>query len=130
MVEPRIRDMTEAELVSAAQALWANVIALMAILLSVVSAYLIVAYLAGSKLTQSQAVIANALYILVSVFLVWAMFVLSQRALEAATLAIDMSTQRELGPTPNVALALVAIFGICSLASLKFMWDVRHPKTE
>ena len=42
--------MTEAELVSAAQALWANVIALMAILLSVVSAYLIVAYLAGSKL--------------------------------------------------------------------------------
>ena len=122
--------MTEAELVSAAQALWANVIALMAILLSVVSAYLIVAYLAGSKLTRSQAVIVNSLYILVSVYLVWGSFSLAERAIEHATIAIDMSTQRELGPTPNVARALVALFGVCSLASLKFMWDVRHPKTE
>lgn len=122
--------MTEAELVSAAQALWANVIALMAILLSVVSAYLIVAYLAGSKLTQSQAIIVNTLFVLVSVFLVWGMFTLAERALEHATLAIDMSTQRELGPTPNVARAIVAMFGVCSLASLKFMWDVRHPKRE
>ena len=122
--------MTEAELVSAAQALWSNVIGLMAILLSVLSAYLVVAYLAGSKLTRSQVVIVNALYILVSVFLVWAMFVLSQRALEVATLAINISTQRELAPTPNVALALVALFGVCSLASLKFMWDVRHQKAE
>ena len=102
----------------------------MAILLSVLSAYLVVAYLAGSKLTRSQVVIVNSLYILVSVFLVWAMFVLSQRALEVATLAINISTQRELAPTPNVALALVAMFGVCSLASLKFMWDVRHPKAE
>ena len=102
----------------------------MAILLSVVSAYLIVAYLAGSKLTHSQAVIVNSLYVLVSVFLVWAMFVLAQRGIEVATLAIDLSTQRELGSTPNVARALIAVFGVCSLASLKFMWDVRHPNTE
>ena len=122
--------MTEAELVSTAQALWANVIALMAILLSVMSAYLIVAYLAGSKLTHSQAVIVNTLYVLVSVFLVWAMFVLAQRGIEVATLAIDLSTQRELGSTPNVARALIGLFGVCSLASLKFMWDVRHPKAE
>ena len=122
--------MTEAELVSAAQALWANVIALIAILISVVSAYLVIAYLVGSKLTHSQAVIVNTLYVLVSVFLVWAMFVLAQRGIEVAALAIDLSTQRDLGPTSNVARALVAMFGVCSLASLKFMWDVRHPNTE
>ena len=122
--------MTEAELVSAAQALWANVIALIAIMVSILSAYLVVAYLAGSKMTHSQAVIVNSLYTLVSIFLLWGTFVLVLRAIEMATLAIDMSTQRTLGLTPNVARAIVVIFGVCSLASLKFMWDVRHPKTE
>ena len=122
--------MTEAELVSAAQASWANVIALIAIMLSILSAYLVVAYMAGNKMTHSQAVIVSSLFVLVSIFLLWGSFVLVQRAIEMATLAIDMSTQRTLGPTPNVARAIVIIFGICSLASLKFMWDVRHPKTE
>lgn len=122
--------MTEAELVSAAQSVWANVIALIAIFLSILSAYLVVAYMAGKKMTQSQAVIVSSLFILVSTFLLWGSFVLVQRAIEMATLAIDMSTQRTLGPTPNVARAIVIIFGICPLAALKFMWDVRHPKID
>ena len=122
--------MTEAELVSAAQAVWANVIALIAIMLSILSAYLVVAYMAGNKMTHSQVVIVNSLFVLVSIFLLWGAFTLVQRAIEMATLAIDMSIQRTLGPTPNVARAIVVIFGVCPLASLKFMWDVRHPKTE
>jgi hypothetical protein len=122
--------MTEAELVSAAQAVWANVIAFIAIMLSILTAYLVVAYMAGSKMTHSQVVIVNGFYILVMMFLLWGSFVLGERAIEMGTLAIGMSTQRTLEPTPNVARAIVAIFGVCSLASLKFMWDVRHPKTE
>ena len=122
--------MTEAELVSAAQAVWANVIALIAIMLSILSAYLVVAYMAGNKMTHSQVVIVNSLFVLVSIFLLWGAFTLVQRAIEMATLAIDMSNQRTLGPTPAVARAIVVIFGVCPLASLKFLWDVRHPKTE
>ena len=86
--------------------------------------------MAGSKMTRSQVVIVNSLYILVSLFLLWGSFVLVLRAIEMATLAIDMSNQRTLGPTPNVARAIVVIFGVCLLAGLKFMWDIRHPKTK
>ena len=122
--------MTEAELISAAQAIWANVIALMAMMISILSAYLVVAYMAGNKMTHSQTVIVNSLYMLITIFLMWAMFVLVQRGNEMATLAIEMTTQRTLGPTAYVALAIVGIFGACSLASLKFMWDIRHPEAE
>jgi hypothetical protein len=47
-----------------------------------------------------------------------------------ATLAIEMSTQRVLAPKGEIAVAIATLCGFCSIASLKFMWDVRHPKKE
>ena len=122
--------MTEAELITAAQAGWSNVISLIAILISVLSGYLVVAYLAGADMTRSQNVIVTSLYLLISIFILWSMFTLVERSNEMAMLAIDMSKQRTLGPKGYVAHPIAIVFAICTVASIKFMWDVRHPKTE
>ena len=47
-----------------------------------------------------------------------------------AYLALEMSTQRKAGPLPLVAELAVVVMVFCYLASLKFMWDIRHPKND
>jgi hypothetical protein len=41
---------------------------------------------------------------------------------------LEMSTQRKVGPVPLIAELAVVVMAFCYLASLKFMWDIRHPK--
>lgn len=120
--------MTEAELLEIAQAIWGNVIALIALYLTILSGYLIVAYSVAADMTRSQVLIVNSLYLLVVIFLLLSIYTLSLRGNELAMLSIEMSTQRQLGPKVYLPLGVSATFVICTLASLKFMWDVRHPR--
>ena len=122
--------MTEGELIQAAQATWANVITLTTVAITLLSGYIIVAYLAGKELERSQVLIVNSLYLLLFLFVLMGIYSLSIRATEMAALSVQISEQRNLGPTLWLPLGVVAIFAFCLLASLKFMWDVRHPKTE
>jgi ABC-type tungstate transport system substrate-binding protein len=122
--------MTEAELIQTAQATWDNVISLIAIFISMLSGYLIVAYLAGASMTRSQVVIVNTLYSLMTIFILWCVYTLVMRGNEMASIAIEMSTQRVLAPKGELGLAIAGLCGFCSIASLKFMWDVRHPEVK
>jgi hypothetical protein len=81
--------MTEAELVEAVNSSWSLVIDAMGSYMTIVSAYLIAAYLAGEKLTTSQAGIISALFV-----------------------------------------TMTSLCSVGILVSLKFMWDIRHSKTE
>ena len=120
----------EAELIQATQATWGNVISLTVVQISLLSGYLITAYLAGKNLTRAQVVIVNGLYLLMSAFVLMSIFTLSNRATEMATIAIEMSSDRGLTPQHWLPLGVIVIFSVCLLSSLKFMWDVRHSKTE
>ena len=122
--------MTEAELFQAAQAVWANSISMMVVQISLLSGYIVAAYLAGGNLTGSQVAIVNGLYILLSIFVLSSIYTLSNRATEMAALSIQASEVRELGPQHWLPMGLVCIFSICLVASLKFMWDVRHLKDD
>ena len=122
--------MTEAELISAAQAAWGNVISMISLFITLLSGYLIVAYLAAANMTSSQTGIVNTLYILISAFLLASIYTLSTRATEMASLSVEMSTQRVLEPQLWLPLGVICIFIFCIVASLKFMWEVRHPKSE
>jgi hypothetical protein len=122
--------MTEAELMELVQALWANYLSTMALFISVISAYLIIAYIAGTRLTRQQAVLVNILMGVFTGFSVTAMHGFSVSATEATLLAVEMSAQRtKIGLTYVPELTLT-VFPAIILASYKFMWDVRHPKTE
>jgi hypothetical protein len=122
--------MTEAELMELVQALWANYLSTMGLFISVISAYLIIAYIAGARLTKQQAVLVNILMGVFTGFSVTAMHGFSVSATEATLLAVEMSAQRtKIGLTYVPELTLT-VFPAIILASYKFMWDVRHPKTE
>ena len=122
--------MTEGELIQAAQATWANVITLTTVEITLLSGYIIMAYLAGKELDRSQVTIVNALYLLLSLFVLMGIYSLAARATEMAALSIEISGKRELGPQIWLPIGVVVIFAFCITASMKFMWDVRHPKTE
>ena len=122
--------MTEAELISAAQETWSNYITTMGLFVTIISAYLVVAYIVGAKLTRQQVILVNALFIVFVAFGIKSMYHWALVAQEMAQLAIDMSQQRTVGPAPFVdKLTLGSLIPI-GVACLKFMWDVRHPNAE
>ncbi len=98
--------------------------------LSVTTAYLIAAYLVGRQLTPMQIFIVNTLYIVAGLIMTWSTFGYATRAIAFADALEVMNPDRRYGAQPIVrtGIALVQTLGI--LASLKFMWDVRHPKTD
>ena len=111
---------------------WGNVISLLALLITIISGYLVVAYIAGAKMTRAQVTLVNFLYVLMSAFLIWACREMALRAAVFEDTAYAMATGpvSELYARGDVAVAIISAFSLALLASFKFMWDVRHPKPE
>lgn len=111
---------------------WGNVISLLALLITIISGYLVVAYIAGAKMTRAQVTLVNVLYVLMSAFLIWACREMALRAAVFEDTAYAMATGpvSELYARGDVAVAIISAFSLALLASFKFMWDVRHPKPE
>ena len=111
---------------------WGNVISLLALLITIISGYLVVAYIAGAKMTRAQVTLVNVLYVLMSAFLIWACREMALRAAVFEDTAYAMATGQvsELYARGDVAVAIIYAFSLALLASFKFMWDVRHPKPE
>ena len=122
--------MSEAELLEIANANFGNGVSIMALFLSLLSGYLIVAYIVGSKMTRSQVMIVNTLYIGLGAFLILSMIAFSTNANEQMEIAFEMTTQRSIEPNPYLAHIVTSFLAFCLAASLKFMWDIRHPKTD
>jgi hypothetical protein len=93
---------------------------------SSVSAYLIVAHFAGVNLKPPQVVLITGLFVIMALFMTWgvyAYFIIGQDYVVQSGREIPIT---RIQPH-QIGLPLL-LFGI--LASLKFMWDVRHPKEE
>ena len=122
--------MTEAELIQTAQEAWSNVINILALLITVISAYLVVAYVVGKDLTKSQVALINVLYGAFAGFGIFAVHRFSLAANEMGKLALEMSTQRTLGPSDAVPLGFLVVLIPILVGCYKFMWDIRHPKPD
>ncbi len=90
--------------------------------------YLIAAYFIGAQLTRIQLAILNVLYLL------WqARIVVLIRATEINGKFI-LDEMRKFSPDFNLEipslLPTFAILALCIIASLYFMWSIRHPKKE
>jgi hypothetical protein len=101
--------------------------------LTLTSAYLIAAFVAGKKLSSGQVTLVNTSFLVVTI-----LNLLSQgTALRSALFAYGKaSTEIEglpvipafaQGSAPAVTIMICA--GI-TVGCLKFMWDIRHPKTD
>ena len=100
---------------------------------TLVSAYLVVGYLAGSKLTSAQARVITVLY------LVWiATIVAGQISAGVAygrieAVLFEMGSHAVAGSnfeTPLTIYSFLAVQLAGIIASLWFMWSIRHPKEE
>jgi hypothetical protein len=93
--------------------------------------YLVVAYFVGRSLTKPQSLIFNTLY--VAAFLATC-FSATNSALVAVGLQNRYVEVSGLAETPTLTPMFVLLgvtLNLCMLlASLYFMWSVRHPKTE
>ena len=90
--------------------------------------YLIVSYFVGAQLTRVQSAILTALYLFWQVRLGVAIY---------AVVINSKSVLREIRKnSPDLDLAVPALtwllflMSLLSLASIYFMWSVRHPKTD
>ena len=96
----------------------------MGLYITITSGYLLVAYLAGKDLTRMQAVIIAVLYVTFATFNTIAVVRYFQSA-------FYFGHTYGAGLTPYWPVyGLGSLFALGILACLKFMWDVRHPKTE
>jgi hypothetical protein len=121
---------TEAELLAVSHESWSNAISLVALFVSILSGYLIVAYMVGKNMTRSQIVILNTLFLGLSGFFVLGALEFARISLEMEYLALEIGTQRIVEPQAYLPYGLTMFYGICIIAALRFMWDVRHPKPE
>ena len=102
------------------------------VLISIVSGYLVVAYFVGERLTRTQISIMNAMYLAVAATNIAGnrtairdfMFARNQMASQIPEFAV-------YGVLENINLwpfVTVILHSLLVVASLIFMWQVRHPR--
>ena len=122
--------MTTYEMADLAQSNFGNGLSTFAVFLSVVSAYLVTAYLVGAKLTRTQVSILTFLFLLVSALIVWGLSAYTNGGVQLSLRANPDSAGNLFAPKSWLP-AMLAFVGLLIIAmSLKFMWDVRHPKEK
>jgi hypothetical protein len=97
--------------------------------LTIISAYLIAGVIAGDRLTREQFIIISVLFFFASGLTVFAMSGAGTRiayTADALRLA-DVENPIRFKAAFNYALAAISTLGI--IASFKFWWDIRHPKS-
>jgi high-affinity Fe2+/Pb2+ permease len=126
--------MIASDWIEMAQTADSNTIASFGILITLMSGYLVVAYLVGEKLNRAQVTTVNLLYAISAVSVVAAHWQHNYDSMlarhHAYTYIPDMS-----GSVPPALMILIpsglALINISLIiASLYFMWSIRHPKTE
>lgn len=101
--------------------------------ITVISAYLVVAYVVGKELLRSQVIMINLLFVAVAGMTCFGNVVTARNAIQAHYLG--SLHVKEMTPLPEFLIYLVPVFilflDVCIvLVSLKFMRDIRHPKAE
>jgi hypothetical protein len=120
--------MTEYEAVELGQIYFANFISSFGVFLTVVTAYLIVAYTIGSSLKPSQVSIINGIFLATTLFMTYGNFAYISAGSYYAVLGASMNPERHVfaGHLPGYVSLVISICVI--VACLKFMWDIRHRK--
>ena len=112
-----------------------NGLTALAILLTMVSGYMGIAFLVGEKLSTTQVALANTVYILGATSVLLSNY---GSVLDSATARAEAAQLvSELKPIANISassevmsLAVAGINALFIIISLIFMWQVRHPKTK
>jgi hypothetical protein len=122
--------MTEYEILDVIVSRFSSMTEQASLYFALVSGYLIMAYLVGSRLSRLQVSVINGLYF-VWIFGIIGGYTTTVGAvvdLESALLDLERTSTRVSNTVYAYSFAVVQVAGL--LASLVFMWSVRHPRTE
>ena len=122
--------MTEAELIEAS----ANYNGLMqgwvSLYFTALTAFLITAYLTGSKLTTNQAIFVCGGFLILSALATLGAYGTGSLLVHFASEVVEINSKRPFLASYPIIYVSTILLSIGILGSLKFMWDVRHPKTK
>jgi hypothetical protein len=121
--------MTAYEYLDLASSTQANGISLLSFGFAIVSAYLITAYVVGSRLTLAQVAAITLIYSVAVFFNVAAQVTATVEALDFRLQADALNPGLNLRHYPRVAYIIIFIRLTIYFISLWFMWDVRHRKS-
>ena len=100
---------------------------------ALVSGYLITAYVVGSRLTRLQVTVINTLYCLWTVGILGGYINTVNDTIELEQVIRSVwatTTAGNISDSTSAAYSFAIVQTIGIIASLVFMWSVRHPKTE
>lgn len=120
--------MTDYELIDAAGTYFGMGGSTLMAYFSVLTAYLIAAYIAGSSMSRQQMITITGLYLTMQIFMTWGAVVYFRGARVLMDLSEIAAGQPRPPIMPHHFLLPLLVIGIFS--GLKFMWDVRHPKKK
>ena len=121
--------MSPYEYADLAQSNFDNAISSFAVILSIVSGYLITAYLVGAKLNRTQVTILTTMFLLVMGLLTWSMSAYTYWGYFWSTLVNPETAGQSLMSPRAWISGAVAILNLFTLAMcLLFMWNVRRAK--
>jgi hypothetical protein len=98
--------------------------------LTLLSGYLITAFVAGLRLNFLQVAILNVGFFVAVLILTWATYHAGTVQLHYTNLLLEIEPNSPQSSRDWVMATLGALMGGGILAALIFMWNVRHPKTE
>ena len=125
--------MTEYEMTDIIMSRYAQMTEQASLYFALVSGYLITAYVVGSRLTRLQVTVINTLYCLWTVGILGGYINTVNDTIELEQVIRSMwatTTAGNISDSTSAAYSFAIVQTIGIIASLVFMWSVRHPKTE
>lgn len=122
--------MTEYELIEVIGLYSSNAGSFFAVYLTVITGYLLTAFMAGSRLGSLQVVILSIGFIVAACVVSFSSYSALTSRYYYVELLLDLNPKSPQASNPWVmhTLGVLMVGGI--IAALCFMWTVRHPKTE
>ena len=122
--------MSEAELIEAINATLDIQISLLMGYITIVTGYLLAAFVVGDRLTPLQTVIVSCLFIFGTVLFMSALWGSGSRAAYMTSGLLEADPLHPIVYSLYFRNGIAFLCGLGVFASLKFMWDVRHPKAK
>ena len=118
--------MNEPELVEAANSTFALVVDLLTFYMTITSAYLLVAYIAGAKLSRFQITVVSVLYIFMGSASTYALSLWMIRGIYYMARVQALDATAPINPTAIIPLMIIAALIGGIVTSLIFMWNIRR----
>lgn len=122
--------MTEAELVEASVMYNGAMQGWISLYFTAFTAYVTAAYFIGSKLDKNQVLFISGGFIILSTLCTISAYGTGAKLVYFAEAATAVNANLVFAAKYQYVYAATVMLSIGILGSLKFMWDVRHPKAE